>query len=610
MIGRLISGRYRIEAVVGTGGMAVVYRALDTQLNETVAIKVLRPEYESDMEFVRRFSREAEAAAKMSHENIVNLLDVGIEGDMRYIVMEYVDGRTLKEMIREEGRIHPDVALRMTIRILAAVDHAHRNGIVHRDIKPQNILVDKNGRVRVADFGIARLKASQTTQLDQNGSAMGSVHYLSPEQARGEVADEQSDLYSVGVVIYEMLTGEVPFDGDTTISVALKHVSEEPESMRIRNGGISRALDEVVMRALCKDKERRYQTAAEMATDLKKTISHPKGGFVRYPKLKGETGESIREERRKRPTKQRKRSWRLLIILCVVALLAICIAGGLYLRQVRGTIPMPYLIGKTQAEAVQTMEMLNIDVTVVNAYSEEIPSGSVMLQSRAEGEMLRREAQITLTVSLGSQWYTLENLVGMDSQEAIDLLSEAGVAKLNLSYTQSDLPAGTIISQEPQPGQTSRDMPVTIRISGQSVSVPSFSGLTLEGARAVIEAEGLTLGTISEGDSADAKSGTVIAQSIAPYTQVLTGASVDLTICRPQEIRYAPDTALSLVVPLNGLEVSIEMLTPSGETMQVYKSELSEGTHRVNLSSTERGLHNVYIYLGGVLFENMQMDFE
>ena len=194
MIGRLISGRYRIEAVVGTGGMAVVYRALDLQENKTVAIKVLRPEYESDMEFVRRFSREAEAAAKMSHENIVNLLDVGIEGEMRYIVMEYVDGQTLKQMIRDEGRIHPDVALRMTIRILAAVDHAHRNGIVHRDIKPQNILVDRQGRVKVADFGIARLKASQTTQLDPNGSAMGSVHYLSPEQARGEVANEQSDL--------------------------------------------------------------------------------------------------------------------------------------------------------------------------------------------------------------------------------------------------------------------------------------------------------------------------------------------------------------------------------------------------------------------------------
>ena len=286
MIGRVISGRYVVQAVVGTGGMAVVYRAFDQKKNRIVAIKVLRPEYESDEEFVRRFSREAEAASKVSHENIVNMLDVGIDGDLRYIVMEYVDGQTLKDMIRQRGTIHPDTAIRMTIRILAAVDHAHRNGIVHRDIKPQNILVDNQGRVKVADFGIARLKASQTTRIEEGsgGSALGSVHYFSPEQARGEIADEKSDLYSVGVVMYEMLTGQVPFDGETSMSVALKHLSEAPRSMRDHQEGISKALDEVVMRALCKDATKRYQTAAEMAADLRKAISHPQGGFVTYPK--------------------------------------------------------------------------------------------------------------------------------------------------------------------------------------------------------------------------------------------------------------------------------------------------------------------------------------
>ena len=195
MIGRTISGRYLVQAIVGTGGMAVVYRALDQKTGKVVAIKVLRPEYESDVEFVRRFSREAEAASKVSHENIVNMLDVGTDGDLRYIVMEYVDGTTLKELIRQKGTIHPDTAIRMTIRILAAVDHAHRNGIVHRDIKPQNILVDNAGTVKVADFGIARLKADQTTVInDADGTALGSVHYFSPEQARGEVADEKSSV--------------------------------------------------------------------------------------------------------------------------------------------------------------------------------------------------------------------------------------------------------------------------------------------------------------------------------------------------------------------------------------------------------------------------------
>lgn len=610
MIGRLISGRYRIEAVVGTGGMAVVYRALDTQLNQTVAIKVLRPEYESDMEFVRRFSREAEAAAKVSHENIVNLLDVGIDGDMRYIVMEFVDGRTLKEMIREEGRIHPDVALRMTIRILAAVDHAHRNGIVHRDIKPQNILVDKKGRVRVADFGIARLKASQTTQVDQNGSAMGSVHYLSPEQAKGEVADEQSDLYSVGICMYEMLTGSVPFDGETTVSVALKHVSEDPVSMRVHNDQVTKALDEVVMRSLCKDKKRRYQSAAEMAADLRKTITHPKGGFVRYRRAKDPDAEAIREEKRRRAPRQRKQNWKLIVIICAVVLIGALAMGGIYIRNTRGNIPMPGLVGRPQAEAVEIMSDLGIDVTVVNAYSEEISGGAVMLQSRVEGDLLRKDAQITLTVSLGSQWYVLEDMVGWDLEDAKAFLSSCGVAKMNISYAQSDLPVGTVISQDPGAGQLSRDVPVNIKISGLSVSVPSLSGLSLEGARAVIEAEGLVLGTISEGESADAKSGTVIAQSIAPYTQVLAGTAVDLTICRPQEVRYAPDTALSIVVPLNQLDVRIELASPSGQNVLAFASTLPQGTHQLMLNSQEQGMHNVYIYLNDVLFESMQLNFE
>ena len=613
MIGRLISGRYRIEAVVGTGGMAVVYRALDLQENRTVAIKVLRPEYETDMEFVRRFSREAEAAAKMSHENIVNMLDVGIEGDMRYIVMEYVDGQTLKEMIRDEGRIHPDVALRMTIRILAAVDHAHRNGIVHRDIKPQNILVDRQGRVKVADFGIARLKASQTTQIDPNGSAMGSVHYLSPEQARGEVADEQSDLYSVGVVLYEMLTGHVPFDGDTTISVALKHVNEQPASMRTRNSHISRALDEVVMRALCKDKQLRYQSAAEMAADLRMTISHPKGGFVRYPVKREEAQpEPVREDAKKHPQPvkpRRRRMHRWLIAVGVVVLACALTALGFVLRERFASVNMPFLIGRAEEEAVQMMEALGVEPIVVNAYSDDYPDGTVMLQSREAGESIRKSAKITLTVSLGSQWYYLEDMTGWSEADALSALSAAGVRTVEVAYVQSDRPVDTVVSMNLSSGWESRDSAVVLKVSGQSVSVPSLSGLTLEGAQAVIEAEGLVLGAVSEGDSADARSGAVIAQSIAPYTQVLTGTAVDLTICRAQEKKYAPDAELTLVVPLNNLRVSVNLVAPSGVSLEVYEEVLSQGTHSIGLTSSERGVHQLYIYMDDVLCESMQMEF-
>ena len=277
----IISGRYELKEIVGTGGMSVVYRAWDLKYGREVAVKVLRREYIEDEDFIRRFNHEAQAASKMSHPNIVNMLDVGQDGEIRYIVMEYVKGQTLKELIRKSGRIRPARAVQMTMRILAAVDHAHRNHIVHRDIKPQNILVDENGVVKVADFGIARLTTSSSTLTQNDGNVLGSVHYFSPEQANGLVADEKSDLYSVGVVLYEMVTGQVPFDGDSPISVALKHVREAPRSTRTLNPEISRGLDEVILKALDKDSSRRYQSAAEMAQDLKKAMRMPGGGFVR-----------------------------------------------------------------------------------------------------------------------------------------------------------------------------------------------------------------------------------------------------------------------------------------------------------------------------------------
>ena len=613
MIGRLLSGRYRIEAQVGMGGMAVVYRARDQQENRIVALKVLRPEYQCDEEFVRRFSREAEAAAKVFHENIVNLFDVGIDGDTRYIVMEYVDGQTLKDMIREEGKIHPDVAIRMTIRILAAVDHAHRNGIVHRDIKPQNILVDRNGVVKVADFGIARLKTSQTTRLNADGSALGSVHYISPEQASGEVAGEQSDLYSVGVVMYEMLTGHVPFDGETAVSVALKHLNDAPESTRADNPNVSRALDEVVMRALCKDKTQRYQTAAEMAADLRRAIVRPKGGFVRYPATQAaaEAKKASAAARRQQGHKVNKKK----IIAIVCGILAFLMLVGFtlfYYLRIHGTIVMPSLIGLSQADAVSSVQSLGVkDVTVVNAYSEAYAAGQVMLQSRDAGDRVTADTTITLTVSLGSQWYELQDLTGMDASEAIAALASAGVSDVQLEYVQSDLANGIVVSQSEPAGQASRDTTIVLQISGESVPVPSLIGLTLEGAQAVIEAEGLNLGTVTEGESADAAAGTVIAQSVTPYTQVLLGTAVNLTVCRQQqEVKYSPQTALTVIVPLDNVTVEVMITAPSGNRQCAVSEKMSMGTHSVSLSDSEKGMHKVEIYIDGVLWESLDLKFE
>lgn len=610
MIGRVLSGRYVVEAVVGTGGMAVVYRAYDRVRKQTVALKVLRPEYESDVEFVRRFSREAEAASKVSHENIANLLDVGIDGDVRYIVMEFVDGQTLKEMIREQGRIKPDQALRMTIRILAAVDHAHRNGIVHRDIKPQNILVDRQGHVKVADFGIARLKTSQTTLVEgENGaSALGSVHYFSPEQARGEVADEKSDLYSVGVVLYEMLTGQVPFDGETSVSVALKHVSEEPKSMRLYQSGISKALDEVVMRALCKDASERYQTAAEMAADLRRTITHPRGGFVKYPQ-DPEEAERQREARKRK----RQRDHRRLVKLALIAgvLLVLCVAMVVsWFFLVRNQTVVPFVVGMTQDDAIDALGAASLPASVDTAYSEEYEAGYVVSQSVAEGSRVREGTAVSIVVSVGSQWFYMDDYIGLMEDEALAALSTSGAKSVTADYIQSDEADGTVLAQTPAQGWQPKDTPVVLTVSGQSVRVPSLEGLTLEGAQALLEAEGLTLGAVTETDASDLPEHTVVEQSVPADSEVLAGTAVDLKISESEPSLYYPASPFTVAVPIDGLQVEITITMPSGGEAVAYSGELPAGTHQVDLSSSEPGEHVVRVYLDGVLMDSVEVTFD
>ena len=612
MIGRVLSGRYEIQAVVGTGGMAVVYRAWDKTEKRTVAIKVLRPEYEQDAEFVRRFSREAEAAAKMSHENIVNLLDVGKDNDMRYIVMEYVPGKTLKDLIRERGRIAPDTAVRMVIRILAAVDHAHKNGIVHRDIKPQNILVDAKGKVKVADFGIARLKTAQTTRVDdKQNSALGSVHYFSPEQASGEVADEKSDLYSVGVVLYEMLTGQVPFDGDTAVSVALKHVSEEPRSMRELNPAISRALDEVVMRALAKDSARRYQTAAEFAGDLRKAVVHPRGGFVAYP-VSREEQERQREEKRRQDARRKRRLRRASFFAAIAVGMAIVGTLVWYFAAVYNMESVPLTIGSEEAAATGVISQRGFVPVVEYAYSEEYPQGLVLEQSVNAGEKRRRGTEISITVSAGSQWVYLEDMTGWTLEQVYEELTGLGIAgeHVSVTYAVSDKPIGCVASQTPEAGYITREEDIVLILSAEPVEVPQLTGLTYEGAQAQAEAEGLTLGEPVSGYSADAPAGTVIAQSIPPGEVVAEGTELILTVSQPRQMLYYPPSNYTLYVPLDDVEVVLEITPPSGATFMGFSGTLDAGTYSIELSSVEQGLHTVREYMDGSLMVETQVMFE
>ena len=609
-IGTVLAGRYVIEEIVGSGGMAVVYRAWDRRKKRIVAIKVLRAEYERDSEFVRRFSREAEAASKVSHENIVNMYDVGTEGDTRYIVMEYVDGVTLKDMIREMGHLSSDAVVRMGIRILAAVDHAHKSGIVHRDIKPQNILVNKDGKVKVADFGIARLKTQETTRVDDvNSSALGSVHYISPEQASGEVADEKSDLYSVGVVLYEMLTGRVPFDGETAVSVALKHVSEEPVSMRTYDPSIPKALDEVVLRALRKDPSQRYQTAAEMAIDLRKTVSRPSGGFVKALNTAGKKEPQRNESRvvdnRLRRARRRQRMRYALIGVCIALAL---VAAFMCIWRI-GMVCVSDVAGLSEAEAYAALST-RFDVKVRHEYNSFIAEGMVIAQQPEAGEYCRKGSDVVITVSDGAGIVTIDDYSGWNYDEAMSALIAGGINDVVIEYVLDESAVGTVVSQQPGAGEISRDDSVVLNVSGETVLVPPVSGYNLENARAMIENEGLKVGAVSSAYSADAAAGTVIAQSVQPNSPALVGSEIDLVIAQSQELMFYPDSEFRVVVPLDSTHVEVDVITPTGILVEAYSCELDRGTHSIPLSSTESGEHTVSVYLDGSLLEEMKLNFK
>ena len=378
---RVLSGRYELIEIVGTGGMAIVYRALDQKTGREVAVKLLRPEFERDEEFVRRFSHEAKAAAQVAHENIVNMLDVGFDG-VPYIVMEFVRGQTLKDLIRSVGSIPPRQAVAMALRILAALDHAHRNNIVHRDIKPQNILVDESGMIKVADFGIARVTNSSTMTATGDGSFFGSVHYISPEQARGEKADEKSDLYSVGVVLYEMLTGQVPFDSESAVSIAIKHIGETPRSIRELKPELPRALEQILQKALSKDPADRYQSASEMAADLKRSLTNPRGGFVRNPVM----------DAQRRKARVRNALAGLLLAAVLGAMVLIIVKTGVFDHYFYG-VTVPSVVGKSAALARQILSAAGLNASLS---AEE---GTVTAQSVAENTGAKMGSVIELTVS-------------------------------------------------------------------------------------------------------------------------------------------------------------------------------------------------------------------
>lgn len=404
---KILADRYRLVEQIGMGGMAIVYRAIDMRTGHNVAVKVLRPEFNQDAEFVGRFQREAEAASKMTHHNIVNLLDVGMDGENRYLVMEYVQGKTLKELIQEKGRLNPQVAAQVTIRILSALQHAHQNGIIHRDIKPQNILVNADGHVKVADFGIARMADSST--LTRGDSVMGSVHYFSPEQASGQAADARSDIYSCGVVLYEMLTGRVPFDGDSPVAVAMQHLHAKPAPIESIAPDVPQAISHVCMMAMEKNPKYRYQSAMEMAAELRLALegrtermqprlveAMPIPAPPRPPQRP--VGMDTASQARKVPPRRRYQvhphrtgMWTLLsLIMAGLVFYGLYLGGGAIYERVVTSTTVPDLLGSDVVTAQRLASRANLQLEVIEVNHPTVPAGTVILQAPEMDTTLKR----------------------------------------------------------------------------------------------------------------------------------------------------------------------------------------------------------------------------
>lgn len=604
---RILSGRYVLNEIIGTGGMAVVYRAWDRVELREVAVKVLRSEYSSDEEFIRRFNNEARAAAQMSHPNIVGMYDVGQDGDSRYIVMEYVKGRTLKDVIRQSGRLKPQRAVQMTLRILAAVDHAHKSHIVHRDIKPQNILVDSEGTVKVADFGIARATNSSTQTYTDSNNVLGSVHYFSPEQASGQVADEKSDLYSVGVVLYEMVTGQVPFDGETAISVALKHVQEPPRSARLLEPSVSKGLDEVILKALDKESSRRYQTAADMAGDLKRAIKSPRGGFVTT-----QPESASRAERRKKRQQAVKKFRKYAIAAAIlVAVGLIAYYGWMLYSNLFAKVRVPNLVMLDMETAVDNLNALGLKTVPQQQHSDEIGRGIIMAQYPEAGTSVWPGSNVQLTVSEGKEKLMMPKLLELTRSEAVHLIEQNDLVLGEVKLVISQSPPGTVVDQSPavndwvKPGDV-----VKLTISGESAPMPELIGYTLDEAKSLLIGAGFAVGRVTEADS-DEPEGTVIAQSIQAELPSLLSTTVDLTISRVTVQLYRAATSINIVVPQEGADVHCTIEESAGERT-VYQQTLSAGEHTIKLTleSQEPGAHTVRVYINQELAAEKDLIFE
>ncbi|HSL85363.1 MAG TPA: Stk1 family PASTA domain-containing Ser/Thr kinase, partial [Bacteroidales bacterium] len=519
MIGRILGKRYEITDKIAQGGMSVVYKALDLNLNRYDAVKVLKEEFTSNKEILERFKQEANAVAFLSHPNIVNIYNVGSEGNVHYIVMEYVKGKTLKEIIRDKGKLSDEEILNYSYQIARALESAHTNNIIHRDIKPQNIIVTKDDLVKVTDFGIA--KHSDSATITNSGKIIGSAHYFSPEQARGNMTDRRSDIYSLGIVMYEMATGEVPFDAESPITIALKHMQEPLPTPKRVNKNISDGLERVILKATAKNPIDRYQRIEDLMMDLRTlkngerleavtTLNQDNTQVMSavVPERNAMNNNDIYDD--EKPSSNKKKGLIIGLAMILVVVAGALIGDAVFSRSNNGNpgvvveeeVAVPQIVGMTQEEAEAKLEEFELILEVQSTETSTEPAGNVLRSIPEEGTMVKKGVSVAVILSAGEERNLVPDITGSTVEAAEIVLGNNGfmLGAVNQDYSDT-VPQGEIISQDPM---VNASMPkgsaVNVLVSrGPEIvlsDVPDLVGKTEREAQALLEARGLSVGTV------------------------------------------------------------------------------------------------------------------
>ena len=634
LVGKTIANRYEIIEKTGIGGMAIVYKAKDKILNRDVAVKVLKEEFTTDDEFVKKFNTEAQSAAGLQHQNIVSIFDVGNEDNIYYIVMELIRGKTLKQIINEEGKLPWKWSLNIAIQIASALEMAHRHNIVHRDIKPHNIIITEDGVAKVTDFGIA--KAVSNSTITAFGTTIGSVHYFSPEQAKGGYTDAKSDIYSLGIVMYEMLTGKVPYDADTSVSIALKHMQEDPVPPMVKNDHVPQALNDIILKAMEKEPSKRYKSASDMLADLKRAQKDPDGDFVteedddEEEDEKGETrvmealsGEEIKSSSRRKKSKKKGLA-RLfedypalkIVAYTLLSLALVLIITGITLAIVNGgpkDVQIPNLVGMTEEEAKNAVKDIKVKVERdEDVYSTTVEAGKIAFQTPVYQDRytVKEGSTIKIKISLGTETTVVPDVTGKTYEDAAKILKDAKLLVDKVDEPSKEIEKGNVISQEIAADTVANagdKVKLHISTGYPQTQVPKFIGLSEKDARSKLEEVKLK-GIIKNISDSSLPNNQVVEQSINEGMTVNEDTEVTLTINSFEETKYLNATVNlkslyekkeGVIVPEDSKKTVVLNVKVNGT--QIYNEEKSVTNTAIPITIVGKGTVSVEISIGGTM---------